>query len=86
MKDNLGIGIALGAILPLLAYVLINFTALGTVFFTDKPIAIYVLSAAINLIVVRFIYRSGREATAKGMVLITFIAMIAMVVLLRIRV
>lgn len=86
MKDNIGVGIALGGILPLLAYVLTNFTDLTAGILTEKPLGIYVLAAAINLIAVRFIYRSGREATAKGIVLITFMAMIALVLLLRIKV
>src|SRR5690606_11256565 len=86
MKDNLGIGVLLGAICPSIAYVLTNFTELTTTAFSQKPIAIYVIAAAINLVEVRFIYRSGREATAKGIVLITFLAMVAMVLLLKIKV
>lgn len=86
MKDNLGIGVLLGAICPSIAYVLTNFTELTTTAFSQKPIAIYVIAAAINLVAVRFIYRSGREATAKGIVLITFLAMVAMVLLLKIKV
>lgn len=85
MKDNLGVGVALGAICPLIAYLLTNFTEIATTAFPQKPIGVYVIAAAINLIAVRFIYRSGREATAKGIVLITFLAMVVMVVVLKIK-
>lgn len=80
MKDNVGAGIVLGAICPLIAFLLTNFTEVAAVAFPQKPIGIYVIAAAINLIAVRFIYRRGQQATAKGMVLITFLAMLAMVV------
>lgn len=86
MKDSIILGIALGAIFPLLAYFISDFTDIGTTYFSQKPIGIYVLAAVANLVAVRFIYRSGREATAKGIVLITFIAMVAMVFLFRIKV
>lgn len=83
MKDNIGTGVVLGAFFPLVAYLLTNFTDLAIGLLTEKPISMYVLAAAINLIAVRFIYRSGREATVKGIVLITFIAMVIMALVLR---
>ncbi len=86
MKNSFIAGILLGTVFPVLAYVLTTFTELQKSFFAQKPIAIYVLAAVVNLIAVRFIYRSGREATAKGIVLVTFLAMVFMIVVLKVKV
>lgn len=76
MKNNFALGVALGVIFPLLAYVATTFTTVQTSLFAHKPIALYVFAATINLIGVRFMYRKGKEATANGVVLVTFLAMI----------
>lgn len=86
MSDNYFSGVILGAVCPLLAYWATNFTNLQTSFFAQKPIALYVIAAVINLIAVRFIYRSGRESTAKGIIIATFLAMVVMVLALKIKV
>lgn len=86
MKNSFILGVVLGAIFPLLAYVLTTQTGLQQSLFMQKPIAFYVLAAVLNLVAVRFIYRSGREATAKGILLVTFLAMILMVFALKIKV
>lgn len=83
MKNNLALGVALGVIFPLLAYLATTFTTIQTSLFAHKPIALYVIAATINLIGVRFLYRGGREATANGVVLATFLAMIILIVLVR---
>ena len=83
MKNNFALGIALGVIFPLLAYVATTFTTVQTSLFAHKPIALYVIAATINLIGVRFMYRGGREATANGVVLATFLAMIVLIVVMR---
>ncbi|NGF57581.1 hypothetical protein G5B00_13765 [Parapedobacter sp. SGR-10] len=86
MKNNFIVGVLLGSVFPVLAYLLTTYTELQKTFFEQKPITIYVLAAVVNLIAVRFIYRSGRENTAKGIVLVTFLAMVLMVFVLRIKV
>lgn len=79
MKDSLLLGIAAGIILPLTAFLLQMYTNLQESLFVDKPIALYVIAAAINLIIVRFTYRAGKESFAKGIILITFIAMLVLI-------
>ncbi|NGM61063.1 hypothetical protein G5B30_03930 [Sphingobacterium sp. SGG-5] len=86
MKNSFLLGVLIGAIFPLLAYGLTTFTELQKVVFAQKPIALYVIAAVINLVAVRFIYRSGRENTGKGIILITFLAMVVMVLALKIKV
>lgn len=86
MKNSFWIGGLVGTAAPILAYVLSNFTKIQGDFFTDKPIALYVMAAFINLVIVRFTYRSGKESFAKGMIFITFVAMLVLVIVTRLKV
>lgn len=83
MRNNMILGTALGVIFPLLAYLATTFTSIQTSLFVHKPIALYIIAATINLIAVRFFYRNGKEATANGVVLATFLAMIVLIVFMR---
>ena len=78
-KDSFILGTLIGAVAPIVAYLLSTFSSLQQSIFPDKPIAMYVFAAVINLIVVRFTYRAGYEKLAKGIVLITFLAMILLI-------
>jgi len=79
-KDSLLAGVVIGALAPLVAYLVMTFTTLQQSFFPDKPIAFYVLAVVINLIIVRFGYRAGKVSQSKGVVLITFLAMLFLIV------
>lgn len=86
MKDSFWLGILVGMLAPILAYVLSDHTDIQISYFVDKPIAIYVIAALINLIVVRFTYRAGKESFAKGMVFITFVAMLILIIATKLKV
>ncbi|TCV11832.1 hypothetical protein EDC17_102615 [Sphingobacterium alimentarium] len=85
-KNSIIAGIIVGAIAPLLAYLVMTYTTLQQSYFAEKPIALYVLAAVVNLVIIRFAYRGQKEALAKGVVLITFLAMIAFVVLTKFKI
>lgn len=85
-KDTLFTGILLGTAAPLLAYLIKTYTNLQQSYFTDKPMAIYIIAAVINLIAVRFAYRQGKHSIAKGIVLITFIAMLVLIFFTKLKV
>ncbi len=72
------IGVAIGLLAPVAAYVLTKVTAwdmqLG-----GKPLSIYVIAALINLLLVRFFYRNARERSARGVILITFAAALLLI-------
>ncbi len=86
MRDSFWSGGAIGALAPILAYVLSNYTGIQASYFSDKPIALYVIAALINLIIVRFTYRAGKESLAKAIVFVTFIAMLVLVIVAKIKV
>lgn len=79
MKNSLLVGVVVGVVFPVLAYVLTTYTAIQASFFSDKPIAIYVIAAVINLIIFRFSYRAGKDVFAKGVLLTTFLSMLVLV-------
>lgn len=85
-KNSLIAGLIVGGIAPLLAYLVMTYTTLQQSYFAEKPIALYVLAAVVNLVIIRFAYRGQKEALAKGVVLITFLAMIAFVVLTKFKI
>lgn len=85
-RDSLLAGVIIGFIAPLFAYLVTVYTDFQQIYFAEKPIAFYVIAAMINLIIVRFTFRAGNSATAKGIVLITFIAMLLFIVLTKFKV
>lgn len=71
--------------MPGLAYILTIYTSIQHNLFEEKPIAVYVIAAMINLIIVRISFRSGKESFAKGIVLITFVAMLLLITISRFK-
>lgn len=78
MRNSLLLGIVLGAAAPLLAFILSNYTGLAVQLFPSKPVAFYVLAAAINLVLVRVFYRKEvpHDQVAKGIIVTTFLGML----------
>lgn len=77
-KDNFLIGALLGLILPILAYGLTRWTDLATLI-GNKPLSLYVIAALINLLLVRYFYRQGHENTARGVIMMTFVGVLALI-------
>ena len=75
MKNNLWIGMAIGLIFPMLAYLLTTYT---TRMFATKPFLLYIVAGAINLVLIRLFYRktTSLEKSAKGVMLVTFLGML----------
>ena len=78
MKNNLGWGVLLGILLPLLAFLLGRYTSLASMLPAGKEGTLYIVAAAVNLLAVRFLYRREPplDRVAKGMLLITFVGML----------
>jgi len=64
-------GAGYGLLAPMIAHALTNYTSLP-ISTSTKPLALYVIAALINLILVRYFYRKGHEAAARGVILTTF--------------
>ena len=80
MKNNFFIGIALGLLAPLAAWLISDFTTLQAQLFPSKTIAFYLIALTINLIAIRYFYRKDRdlEKLAKGILFISFLSMLFM--------
>jgi len=71
-------GCAIGAVAPAIAHLLTLFTS-WNMMLGNKPLSLYVISALINLLLVRFFYRNALERSARGVVLITFVAALLLI-------
>ncbi|WP_286775212.1 MULTISPECIES: hypothetical protein [Sphingobacterium] len=86
MKNNSWIGLGIGTVSPVLAYIIVRFTDLELHFLPEKPMAIYTIAALVNLVLLRFAYRSGKDHLGKGIIASTFLAMILYLITHRITV
>ena len=86
MKNNSWIGLGIGTVSPVLAYILVRFTDLELHFLPEKPLAIYTIAVLVNLVLLRFAYRSGKDHLGKGIIASTFLAMILYLITHRITV
>jgi len=86
VKNNSWIGLGIGTVSPVLAYILVRFTDLELHFLPEKPMAIYTIAVLVNLVLLRFAYRSGKDHLGKGIIASTFLAMILYLITHRITV
>lgn len=74
-KNNLLLGILLGAMTPIIAFLLDEYTPLGARF-VDKPLTLYAIGGAVNLLMVRYYYKQQASKTGGGIMGITFIGLL----------
>ncbi|MCL4641329.1 MULTISPECIES: hypothetical protein [Olivibacter] len=74
-KNNPLLGILLGAIAPLIAFLFNEYTSLGSKF-ADKPLTLYAIAGAVNLLIVRYCYKQQASKTGGSVMGITFIGLI----------
>ncbi|MVZ63164.1 hypothetical protein [Sphingobacterium humi] len=79
MKNSLVTGLLVGAIFPILAYVLQTYTQLQQELMPTKPTGFYVLAATVNLVTAWITYKKGWDKFATGLILATFLGMLALV-------
>ena len=70
----------MGAIAPLLAFLLAHYSGLVESLLGEKRLGVYFLSVILNLLLVRFFYRGKpqKDRLAKGVMFITFVAMLVL--------
>lgn len=76
----MGLGLLLGAILPVIAHVLTKHSEVVAQLMPQKPLGLYVLALTGNMIGVWYCYRNDRQQLGKGMVLVTFLGMLLAVI------
>lgn len=87
MRNNIWIGVVLGAVFPLIAFAFTAYSEWPTRIFPTKPFAFYIIAAAINLLLIRIFYRKAMpyEHVAKGIVLTTFLGMLLFLYFFKLR-
>lgn len=75
VKNNIAIGVLLGLILPLLAYFFAEVIFKNQII-PSKPGVLYLVTIAVNLILMRFNFKFGADKTATGILLVTFLVLI----------
>lgn len=71
-KDNLWIGIALGAILPLIVYTLFEVLKSQMTLYAKQSF-LNILCIGANVLIFRYFIKQEQDNTAKGILLFTFI-------------
>lgn len=77
MKNSILIGLLLGFAAPLLSFLLTYYTTLQQSIAPNKPIVLFVIAGAINLILMRIVYKKGFDNVGKGIMLMTFLGLLA---------
>ncbi len=79
MRNNFVIGLLVGLCAPLIAVGLTEFSLVGGDIFPKQPLFLYALAAGVNLLLVRVFYtkQPAGDKLAKGILLVTFLAMLA---------
>ena len=80
MKARFLYGLILGLLLPAIAYLLTNYTHIIADMMPQKPLGLYVLALAGNMVGVWYLYRHNGEELGKGIVLATFLSMLFAVI------
>jgi hypothetical protein len=70
-KDNLFTGVLASLIFPALAWAT-EYLLKDTAYMINRPLAPYFIAIALNLILLRLGFRSGRDKTGRGIMLATF--------------
>lgn len=78
--DNFFYGLVLGAVTPTIAYG-ISQSNFANIDLGEKQFSYYIVAALVNLLLVRYFYRNDRSNSARGIILITFIAALAAIFL-----
>lgn len=75
VKNNVVVGMLLGLILPLLAYIFSE-VFLKAEIIADKPGVPYLIAVGLNLILMRFLYKYGSDKAGMGVFIVTFLTLL----------
>jgi len=75
----------LGLLAPLVAGALSHFSPINLML-SGKPLTLYVVAGAINLLLARQFYRQGADQSANGTILITFVSTLLLILTDNVRI
>ena len=81
-QDKFWIGVIMGFVFPALAYLLVTYLKID-IHILGKEHILYIASALLNLIMMRWLYFLGKANTATGVIFATFICAVLFIILIR---
>lgn len=75
-KNNIVLGLVAGMILPGVAWLVFGFLLKNKAAVFNKPAIPYLVAIAVNLFIIKYLFRKGDDQTGMGVILSTFVAMI----------
>ncbi len=85
LKNSILMGLLIGLLLPAVAWVL--FAKLyPTTVILNKPAIPYLIAIGLNLVIVKLCFKSHADQTGKGVMLATFVSMLIIVLILKVRI
>lgn len=79
-QNNILVGVIIGAILPMLTWIVFSYWKPDLVLM-NRPLLPYLLTIAINLLLIRWSHRSQADKLSQGIMISTFIFTIALFLL-----
>ena len=79
-KNSVLSGLLLGSILPILSWLVFEHST-NIPLIMDKPAVPYLITIGLNLVLLRYCFRNGRDETANGIMMITFAFMLVVFIL-----
>ena len=79
-KNNIGYGILLGFICPIIA-IFFKYLLKDNLYLINKPLMPFFIAIAINLILVRVLHKKELDKTSRGIMLGTFTALLFILIL-----
>jgi hypothetical protein len=76
-KNHIVTGLIAGLILPATTWIILGYVLNNKVLIFNKPAIPYLIAILINLFIIKYLFRKGSDQTGIGMILSTFVAMIA---------
>ncbi|WP_345954718.1 hypothetical protein [Mucilaginibacter sp. PAMB04168] len=83
-KNSVLIGLLLGLILPLTAWLLFS-KLYPNVIILNKPAIPYLVALGINLLIIRLCYKKNADETGRGVMIATFACMLLFLFVFKIR-
>ena len=75
-KNNIITGLLSGLIFPGTTWLVFGFLLKNKVVLLNKPAIPYLVAIAVNLFIIRYLFKKGDDQTGTGMILCTFVAML----------
>jgi hypothetical protein len=71
-KNTVGLGLAIGSILPALSWIVFEYILHDDAIIMDKPAVPYLIAIGLNLLFLRYCFKNKLDNTAKGIMMLTF--------------